>query len=58
MLYKLAIEIDLDDTGYFAVLVEPDGDTVLRVTDTYPTWDDAMRAAREWIDQKIFSFGG
>jgi len=49
--YKIAVEIEPDECGHHAVLIDVSDDSVLHVTITYPTAEDAERAAREWIDK-------
>lgn len=51
MPYQLVIEIEQDECGYHAVLIDVADDAVLHVTNTYPAPTDAERAAQDWIDK-------
>lgn len=47
-LYQLAIEIEADECGYHAAVID-EGNAVAHVTNSYPAPEDAERAARSWI---------
>ncbi len=51
MLDKLACEIEEDDTGYHAAVIDVGDDSVLYVSDSFFRMEDAERAASEWIER-------
>lgn len=50
-MYRCTIEIELDDfAGFHAVILSAEDDSVLHVTDSFLSPEDAEFAARTWID--------
>ena len=51
MLSQLYIEVEPDEYGHHAVVIDVSDDCVLHVTNTYATLEDAEAAARQWIER-------
>jgi hypothetical protein len=51
MNYLLAIELERGDAGYHAVVIDIGDDSVLWVTDDYPTTSQAVQAAQGWMER-------
>jgi hypothetical protein len=47
---QLFLEIEPDEGGFHAIVIDVSDDSVLHITNTYPTANDAERAGRLWID--------
>lgn len=47
----LTIEVERDPDGYHAVVIDIGIDAVLYVTDSFPAEENAIGAARAWIDK-------
>lgn len=45
------IEVDVDETGYLARLIDAEDETVIYTTTSHYTMDGAIRDAREWLDR-------
>jgi hypothetical protein len=46
-----AVELEADEDGYHAIVLDAT-DTVLHITDSYPTLEAAARAAWTWLDRE------
>lgn len=46
---QLFLEVEPDEDGYHAVVLDVSDDSVLHVGNTYPTAQDAERAGQLWI---------
>jgi hypothetical protein len=49
--YRLLIELEEDETGWHALVLEAGADTVLWITDSYTIAEAAELEARAWIDR-------
>lgn len=49
MLYQLCIEVEQDENGYHAIIIDVADDSVLYVGNTHNTPEDAQREAERWI---------
>jgi hypothetical protein len=49
MLDLLTIEVEPDDDGFHAVIIEIGTDAVLYVSNTFASPEDAERSARDWL---------
>jgi hypothetical protein len=50
-MYLLTIEIERDECGYHAVVIDLGDDAVLHVTDSFRSISAAVRAAQRWIEE-------
>jgi hypothetical protein len=48
---QLAIELERDEDGYHAAIIDIALDAVLYVTDSFRAIEDAVQASQRWIDQ-------
>jgi hypothetical protein len=48
---QLAIEPERDENGYHAAIIDIALDAVLYVTDSFRAIENAVQAAKRWIDQ-------
>lgn len=51
-MYRCAIEIEQDECGFHAVVIDAADDAVLHVTNSHLAPEDAEADARRWIDWK------
>lgn len=47
----LVIEVERDEKGYHASVIDLSDDAVLHVTDSYANVSDAVKAAQVWIQE-------
>ncbi|MHB1425098.1 MAG: hypothetical protein ACYC3I_18155 [Gemmataceae bacterium] len=51
MNYQLVTEIEADDCGFHAAVIDVSDDTVLYVSNSCNRPEDAEKAAQDWIDK-------
>lgn len=57
MTYKPTIEIEQDEDGYHAIVIDAADDRVAHITNTYANPADAERSARDWLTRKDQQMG-
>jgi len=51
-MYGCSIEVEQDDCGFHAVIIDVADDSVVRVTNTHPRPEDAYADARAWLEKQ------